>query len=89
MAAINTGNIAKLLWPGLNAVWGTDYTEHPPNGRDLFDSESSDKNYEEDQLMPGFGLAPIKTQGSSVSYDSTSQGYSRAIRTSRTAWASS
>jgi hypothetical protein len=31
--------------------------------RDLFDSESSDKAYEEDQLMPGFGLAPIKTQG--------------------------
>jgi hypothetical protein len=34
----------------------------------------SDKAYEEDQLMPGFGLAPIKTQGSSVTYDSTSQG---------------
>jgi hypothetical protein len=63
MSAINTGNIAKLLWPGLNAVWGTDYTEHPMEYGDLFDADSSDKAYEEDQLMPGFGLAPIKTEG--------------------------
>jgi hypothetical protein len=75
MTAMNTGNIAKLLWPGLNAVWGTDYTEWPAEWRDLVDSDTSEKNYEEDQLMPGFGLAPIKDQGSATSYDSTSQGY--------------
>lgn len=74
MTAINTGNIAKLLWPGLNAVWGTDYTEHPMEFGDLFESDTSEKAYEEDQLMPGFGLAPIKTEGASVAYDSTSQG---------------
>lgn len=72
---INTGSIAKLLWPGVNAVWGKEYAEHPMEYRDLFDSESSDKNYEEDVLMPGFGLAPQKTQGASIIYDSTSQGY--------------
>lgn len=75
MSAINTGNIAKLLWPGLNAVWGSDYTEHAQEWVDLFDKDSSDKAYEEDQLMPGFGLAPIKNQGSATAYDSTSQGY--------------
>src|SRR3954471_12841888 len=75
MATINTGNIAKLLWEGLNQVWGSEYTEHPVEWRDLVDTESSEKAYEEDQLMPGFGLAPIKTQGQSVTYDSTSQGY--------------
>jgi hypothetical protein len=32
---VNTGNIAKLLWPGLNAIWGTDYTEHPAEWSDL------------------------------------------------------
>lgn len=74
MAAINTGNIAKLLWPGLNAVWGTDYTEHPMEWGDLFETDTSDKAYEEDQLMPGFGLAPIKTQGAATAYDTTSQG---------------
>jgi hypothetical protein len=72
---INTGSIAKLLWPGLNAVWGKEYAEHPQEWRDLVDSETSDKMYEQDVLMPGFGLAPIKTEGASIAYDSTSQGY--------------
>lgn len=72
---INTGSIAKLLWPGLNAVWGKEYTEHPAEWRDLFDVETSEKMYEEEVLVPGFGLAPVKTQGASVQYDSTSQGY--------------
>lgn len=72
---INTGSIAKLLWPGLNAVWGKEYVEHPVEYRDLFDIETSDKAYEEEVLMPGFGLAPVKQEGASVQYDSTSQGY--------------
>lgn len=72
---INTGAIAKLLWPGLNAVWGKEYTEHPVEYRDLFDIETSEKAYEEEVLVPGFGLAPIKEQGAAVQYDSTSQGY--------------
>jgi hypothetical protein len=73
MTAVNTGNIAKLLWPGLNAIWG-DYKDHPMEYRDLFDTQSSDKAYEEDQLMPGLGLAPIKTEGAATQYDSTAQG---------------
>jgi hypothetical protein len=72
---INTGSIAKLLWPGLNAVWGKEYAEHPVEWRDLVDTETSDKMYEEEVLVPGFGLAPVKTQGASTQYDSTSQGY--------------
>lgn len=72
---INTGSIAKLLWPGLNAVWGKEYVEHPVEYRELVDIESSDKAYEEEVLMPGFGLAPIKGEGASVQYDSTAQSY--------------
>jgi hypothetical protein len=75
MSAINTGSIAKLLWPGLNAVWGKEYTEHPVEWRDIFDVESSTKGREEEVLMPGFGLAPIKLEAGSVAYDTTSQGY--------------
>lgn len=73
MATINTGDIPKLLWPGLNAVWGRDYTQQPTEYTDLFDSKSSDQNYEEDVEEPGFGLAPIKPQGAAISYTSTSQ----------------
>jgi len=75
MSAINTGSIAKLLWPGLNAVWGKEYMEHPQEWRDIFASESSTKGREEEVLMPGFGLAPIKNEGAGISYDTTSQGY--------------
>lgn len=73
MSATNTGNIAKLLWPGLNAIWG-EYKDYDGEFKDLFDTQSSDKAYEEDQLIPGLGLAPIKTQGAAVSYDTLSQG---------------
>lgn len=73
MAATNTGNIAKLLWPGLNAIWG-EYKDYAGEYKDLFDTQSSDKAYEEDQLIPGLGLAPIKTEGQSTSYDTLSQG---------------
>lgn len=74
MAVISTGAIAKLLWPGLNARWGVKYTEHPKEYTDLVDVFSSDMAYEEDQEMTGFGLAPIKPQGSSVMYDEATQG---------------
>jgi hypothetical protein len=71
---ITTGQIAKLLWPGLNARWGADYDQHPVEYTDLVDVFTSDMAYEEDQEMTGFGLAPIKTQGASIAYDTLGQG---------------
>lgn len=73
MSALSTGNIAKLLKPGLNVIWGT-YKDHPFEYRDLFDVQSSVKQYEEDQLMPGLGLLSVKTEGSPTVYQNTSQG---------------
>lgn len=73
MSVINTGNIPKLLWPGLNAVWGRDYTEHPKEFPDLFDTETSEMNYEEEVEMTGFGLASVKQQGAATVYDTESQ----------------
>jgi hypothetical protein len=73
MSATNTGNIAKLLRPGLNAIWG-EYKEHPMEYKDLFETQSSEKQYEEDQLIPGLGLAPQKAEGAATVYDTLSQG---------------
>jgi Mu-like prophage major head subunit gpT len=73
MSVITTGNNPKLLWPGLNAVWGRDYKEHAREYTDLFDVFTSDKNYEEDVEATGFGLAPIATEGGSTTYDTESQ----------------
>jgi hypothetical protein len=74
MSVITTGSIAKALWPGVNKFWG-EYSEYPLECTALFDQETSDRAYEEDVLVPGFGLAPAKTQGAAVQYDTHQQGY--------------
>ncbi len=71
---ITTGSIAALLRPGLNAIWGRDYTEHAKEWPELFDTYQSDMAYEEDLLLPGFGLAPVKPEGEAIRYDTTGQG---------------
>lgn len=72
---ISTANHPKALWPGVKAWWGQVYDEHQTQYTDLFDTDTSDKAYEEDVQLTGFGLAPRQTQGSSVSYDSETQGF--------------
>lgn len=74
MSVISTGNNPKALWPGINAWWGRFYNEHPLECTELFAQETSNKAYEEDVKITGFGLAPVKPQGSAVSYDSETQG---------------
>lgn len=74
---ITTGNHPKALWPGVKAWFGTSYKEHPLECEMVFDSDSSSKNYEEDVEITGFGQAPVKTEGQSVSYDSHTQGYTK------------
>ena len=72
---ITTGNHPAALWPGIRAFWGRTYDEHDEEYSKIFDMEGSDKNYEEDVLVTGFGLAPAKSEGKSVSYDSETQGF--------------
>jgi hypothetical protein len=71
---IGTGNHPKALWPGIKAIWGRQYNEHATEYTDLFDVDSSDQAYEEDFEVTGFGLAPVKAQGSGVQFDSEVQG---------------
>lgn len=73
MSVISTGNSPKLLWPGLNAVWGSNYTDYAKEWPDLFEESPSDMNYEEDVEEPGFGLVPVKQQGAAIPYMSTAQ----------------
>lgn len=74
MAVITSGNHPKLLWPGLNALFGTTYNELPLMHTQVFDTNTSDKAYEEDVELTGFGLAPVKAEGTGISYDSHTQG---------------
>jgi len=71
---INTGTHPKALWPGVHAFWGQVYNEHNRQYTDLFDVLNSTQAYEEDVQITGFGLAPVKAEGASISYDSEIQG---------------
>jgi hypothetical protein len=75
MAVIATGNHPKALWPGVYSWFGARYNEHEAQYPKLFDIKSSNKNFEELVQQTGFGLAPVKPEGSSTAYDSHTQGY--------------
>ena len=74
MSVIGTGNHPKAVWPGVKAWWGQKYNEHPLECKDLFDWETSEQAYEEDVESTSFGLAPVKSSGGSISFDSHQQG---------------
>jgi hypothetical protein len=74
---ITTGAHPKALWPGMHAFFGASYKEWPEEYREIFSIEKSSKNYEEDTLVTGFGLAPVKSQGGSVSYEGETQGFTQ------------
>lgn len=72
---ITTGSTPKLLWPGLNEIWGLTYNEYTPEWKQCFSMNYSDKNYEEDVSMTGMGLAPVKSEGESLQMDTMKQSF--------------
>lgn len=60
---------------GIHAWFGRQYAEHKEEYPDLFDEQTSDKAYEEDVEITGFGLAPVKPEGTAIVYDTETQGY--------------
>lgn len=75
MGVITTGAHPALMWPGLKAIVGNSYKEHPLQWPDLFEQDTSDKLYEKDQRVTGLPLAPVKPEGEGVTYASTQQLY--------------
>jgi len=75
MTILTRAQFAKQLIPGLNAIFGVAYksidNEHLP----LFDVEKSDRSFEEEVLMTGFGTAPVKTEGDQVFFDTASEAW--------------
>lgn len=72
---ITSGSFAKLLWPGLNAIWGKEYNDYPVEWDKLFEKNTSDRAYEEDLSISSFGLANVKPEGSPITYDTERQGF--------------
>tara|TARA_R100000995_G_scaffold65175_2_gene34247 strand:- start:232 stop:1134 length:903 start_codon:yes stop_codon:yes gene_type:complete len=70
---MNRAQFAKMLEPGLNTLFGLEYDSYPPEYAAVFEANTSQKAFEEDVLLEGFGSAPVKNEGAAVSYDSASQ----------------
>ena len=76
MSGISTSSsFAKLLWPGLNKVWGKEYNDYPVEWDKLFEHNKSDRAYEEDLGLSSFGLANVKAEGAPITYDTERQGF--------------
>lgn len=75
MSVINSSSFAKLLWPGINAIYGKEYGEYPVEWNKLVDTEKSSRAFEEDLGISSFGLAVVKPEGAPISYDSERQGF--------------
>ena len=71
--AMNRAQFASMLEPGLNTLFGLEYDSYPPEYSAVFEANTSNKAYEEDLLLQGFGSAPTKDEGAAISYDSGSQ----------------
>lgn len=71
--AMNRAQFAKMLEPGLNTLFGLEYDSYPSEWEAVFDSNTSQKAFEEDVLLEGFGNAPVKNEGAAISYDAASQ----------------
>ena len=73
---ITSSSFAKLLWPGINAIYGKAYNDYPEEWKQLgFEINKSSKAYEEDVGLSSFGLAAVKTEGGPISYDTERQGF--------------
>lgn len=73
--AINRASIAKQLLPGLNAVFGVEYGDVNDEHTPLFETENSDRSFEEEVLFTGFGTAPVKSEGAAVSFDDAQESF--------------
>lgn len=76
MSAITRSAHPSALWPGIKAWFGLQYTEVPPMWSQIFEKETSDKAYEKVVEATGFGLAPVKSEGAGIMYDTVQEGYS-------------
>ncbi len=72
---MNSASFAKLLWPGINAIYGRAYDEWPEEYKHLFNEEGSSRAYEEDLGTTGFGMATTKSEGAAISYDEEEQAF--------------
>ncbi len=73
--AISRAQMLKELLPGLNALFGMEYKRYGEEHKEIFESESSDRSFEEEVKLSGFSAAPVKGEGEAINYDTAQEAF--------------
>ena len=75
MASISRANELKQLLPGLNALFGEEYAQYETEHAEIYATESSERSFEEELKLSGFGAAPVKDEGSAIVFDTAQESF--------------
>jgi hypothetical protein len=73
--AISRAQLLKELLPGLNALFGLEYKKYEDEHAEIYETENSERSFEEEVKLSGFGAAPVKNEGSAISYDNAQEAF--------------
>jgi len=73
--AISRAQLLKELLPGLNALFGMEYARYGEEHKEIFETESSERSFEEETKLSGFSAAPVKNEGSAIAYDNGQEAW--------------
>ena len=73
--AISRAQLLKELLPGLNALFGLEYARYGEEHKELYEIETSERSFEEETKLAGFGAAPVKNEGAGIAYDNAQEAY--------------
>ena len=74
--AISRSQLLKELLPGLNALFGLEYARYGEEHKEIYETESSERSFEEETKLSGFSAAPVKNEGGAISYDNAQEAWS-------------
>lgn len=73
--AISRAQLLKELLPGLNALFGLEYKRYGEEHQELYETESSERSFEEETKLSGFSAAPVKNEGNAIAYDNAQEAW--------------
>jgi hypothetical protein len=73
--AISRAQLLKELLPGLNALFGLEYARYGEEHKEIYDTETSERSFEEETKLSGFSAAPVKNEGSAIAYDNAQEAW--------------
>ena len=73
--AISRAQLLKELLPGLNALFGMEYARYGEEHKEIYETETSERSFEEETKLSGFGAAPVKTEGAAIAYDNAQEAW--------------